>query len=303
MDGVRVGISAWTEPTLIASRAFYPRGAGSAEERLRYYATQFQLVEADSPYYFLPTPELTGRWVERTPDTFTFNVKAFSLLTGHPTNPKALPSDLSGEVLPRYRGAARLYAHHLAPEALSEVWRRFSQALLPLRSSGKLGAVLVQYPAWFQPSREHREEVAWVPQRLEGMRVGVEFRNGAWLQEHDLGTTLSLLRESGAALVCVDMPQGVPAAVPPLADVTSDSLAMVRFHGRDARAWTTPSVKVSDRFRYHYQPEELSEWIPRIRRLQEAAETVLIVMNNCYRSDAVDAARDLIAMLAPDGRP
>jgi len=31
-----------------------------AEERLRYYASIFPLVEADAPYYYPPTEEMAG---------------------------------------------------------------------------------------------------------------------------------------------------------------------------------------------------------------------------------------------------
>ncbi|HEY2802998.1 MAG TPA: DUF72 domain-containing protein, partial [Actinomycetota bacterium] len=52
MGEIRVGISSWTEPTLVKEGHFYPPGAKSAEDRLRFYAEQFPIVEVDSTYYF-----------------------------------------------------------------------------------------------------------------------------------------------------------------------------------------------------------------------------------------------------------
>src|SRR5436190_62683 len=52
---VRFGTASWTDPTMTAPGVFYPRGADSAEERLRFYASQFPVVEVDATYYALPT--------------------------------------------------------------------------------------------------------------------------------------------------------------------------------------------------------------------------------------------------------
>src|SRR5438445_435031 len=45
---VRTGTASWTDPTMTARGVFYPEGANTAEERLRYYATKFPVVEVDS---------------------------------------------------------------------------------------------------------------------------------------------------------------------------------------------------------------------------------------------------------------
>ena len=91
---IRVGTASWTDKTLIACGRFYPRGASTAEGRLRYYASQFRIVEVDSSYYAMPTPQTAQAWAERTPEGFVMNVKAFRLFTGHQTEPKVLHGDL-----------------------------------------------------------------------------------------------------------------------------------------------------------------------------------------------------------------
>ena len=80
-----VGTGSWTDPTLIKSKRFYPPGCSSAEARLRFYASQFPIVEVDSSYYAMPNGSNSVLWVERTPASFTFNIKAFRLFTGHQT--------------------------------------------------------------------------------------------------------------------------------------------------------------------------------------------------------------------------
>ena len=79
MGEIVIGITSWTEPTLIAGGHFYPASARSSEARLKYYATQFPIVEVDSTYYGLPNERNSGLWVDRTPDKFIFDIKAFGI--------------------------------------------------------------------------------------------------------------------------------------------------------------------------------------------------------------------------------
>src|SRR5438445_10340283 len=85
-----IGISSWTEPTLIKRGNFYPKGVSSAEDRLRFYASQFPIAEVDSTYYFPPSAQNAALWAERTPPAFTFPPTSYSLLTNHPTNSDSL---------------------------------------------------------------------------------------------------------------------------------------------------------------------------------------------------------------------
>src|SRR6266513_321249 len=164
---VLVGTCSWTDRTLVNESDWYPRRSMTAAERLAYYASQFPVVEADSTYYYPPTPEMSASWVERTPDAFTMNVKAYSLLTGHPTFPQSLWPDLQSEVAAEHRDKRSLYASHLPSEAIEEAWDRFRHALMPLHSSGKLGAVLLQYPRWFTPKEANRDELAAARRRRD----------------------------------------------------------------------------------------------------------------------------------------
>jgi uncharacterized protein YecE (DUF72 family) len=292
---VRVGTASWTDPTLLKS-GWYPKGAGDAESRLRFYATQFPIVEVDATYYYLPREQQAGLWVERTPPDFVFNIKAFSLLTGHPTRRKALPEDLLDEVAPEHRDKQRFYASHLSADGQAEVWRRFRDALLPLDSAGKLGAVLLQYPEWFTPRRSSREELAAIRDRLPGYQVCVEFRNATWMAtDNDRDRTLGLLREHNLPFVCVDMPQGFRSSIPPIAEATSPDLSVVRFHGRDPEAWQKKTV--TERFRYRYREDELAEWAPKVEHLSEQAREVHVLMNNCHSDDAVTNAAQLADLL------
>src|SRR5215469_8240203 len=151
---VRTGTASWTDPTMTAAGVFYPEGVSSAEERLRYYASRFPVVEVDATYYALPQEAMSRRWVERTPDGFVFDVKAHALMTGQPTEVKRLPKPIR-EALPEALAAkARLYPKDLADELLDEVWAAFRRGIEPLVEVTKLGAVFLQFPRWVFPSNQ-----------------------------------------------------------------------------------------------------------------------------------------------------
>src|SRR6266540_2257398 len=246
---VRVGTASWTDPTLVKSGRFYPPGTSTAEARLRFYASQFPIVEVD----------------------------------------------------PKHRDAQRVYADHLSSDAVDELWHRFHEALLPLDSAGKLGAVLMQYPEWFTPKHANREALRSLRERLPGYQVCIEFRNRTWLDEDgDRERTLDFLAAEGLPLVCLDMPQGFRSSMPPLAEVTAPELAVVRFHGRDREAWQHKGPTATPRFRYLYNQRELGEWVPKIEHLAEGARNVHVLLNNCYEDHAVVNARQLTDLLSAE---
>jgi uncharacterized protein YecE (DUF72 family) len=90
------------------------------------------------------------------------------------------------------------------------------------------------------------------------------------------------------------------SSLPPVAAVTADDLAMVRFHGRNTTAWETKSDTASERFRYDYPEGELREWVPRIEQMASQAGETHVLMNNCYQDYAVRNAAELGAMLDLD---
>jgi len=294
---VLVGTCSWTDRTLVSGTHWYPKKTMSAAERLRFYAEHYPIAEADSTYYFPPTPELTRRWVENSPPGFTMNVKAFSLLTGHPTRPNALWPDIREAIKEPFVGKRNVYPDHLPDDAVEEVWRRFAFALDPLREGSKLGAVLMQYPPWFTPRRDNRVELRRMRERLPGVPVCVEFRSPLWLaSDDDRDLTEGLLRELALSLVVVDAPPTSGLAT--VLDVTDDDLAVVRFHGRADDTWKADNASAAERFRYFYDDEELREWVPRLGALASRARTVHALMNNCYEDYGVRNAARLAELLA-----
>jgi uncharacterized protein YecE (DUF72 family) len=283
---ILIGTASWTDKSLVKS-GWYPDKASSAEARLRFYSSQFPLVEVDSSYYFLPTEANAKLWAERTPADFTFNVKAFSLLTQHPTKARAL-KDFGAE------GSDNIYLSNLDAPVVDRVWDAFLTGLEPLRRAGKLGLLLFQYPQWFPIGKANRAYVLECARRAAPDRICVEFRNKTWMSENNRDRTLEFLEGHGIPYVCVDMPQGFVSSIPPVVAATADE-AVVRFHGRNAKDWESGSVQ--RRFKYLYSPEELAEWAPRLAGLAAEAKTTHILMNNCYRDYAQQNAKELAELL------
>ncbi len=289
MGKILVGTASWTHKTLLESQ-WYPPEARTAEERLRFYASRFALAEVDATYYAPPAERTVGRWRDRTPEGFTFDIKAFSLLTQHPTRVDSLYKDLR-ELVPPKRS---VYLKDVPDLVAEEVWERFLSALRPLHEAGKLGAVLFQFPPWFPFGEHNRAYILRVKERCAPLRISVEFRNHTWLDEENRTATLDFLARHDVPFVGVDMPQGHASSVPPVLAATSD-LAVVRLHGHSAR-WDSGSI--DDKFAYLYGEEELRGWARRLEALAADAAVTHVVFNNCCGDHAQRNAERMAALLA-----
>ena len=293
MGEIRVGTASWTDRTLIAS-GWYPPEADTPAKRLSYYARQFPLVEVDATYYALPAEQTAAAWTARTPAEFVFNVKAFSLFTQHPTRVSALPADLRPSVEPL--GKSTVYLRQVDEAVAEQAWDRFLSALEPLRTAGKLGAILFQFPQWFPISRANKAYILQCARRSAPRQVCVEFRNRTWMTPENQQETLRFLADNQLPYVSVDMPQGYPSSIPPVVAATAD-LAVIRMHGHSDK-WA--SKDIHERFGYRYSPAELAEWAPKVRELAASAAATHVLFNNCYQDYAQVNAAQLEALLTSD---
>lgn len=276
--GILVGTASWTDKTLLACGRFYPKEAKTAEARLRYYASIFPLVEIDSSFYGIPAPANAQLWAERTREAFTFNVKAFRLFTGHQTDPKVLHKDIQ-QALATTRA---LYYRGMPPEISVELWRRFREALAPLRQAGKLGLVHFQYPPWLVCNREGHAHVAHCVEQMAGHTVSIEFRHRSWWDEAHRAGTIEFLRGLGAVHTIVDGPQGFANSVPLLAETTNLDCALVRLHGRNVDTYNIKgAASAAERFDYDYADQELREIMMDVVRLARKVRNTHVIFNNC----------------------
>jgi len=257
---IRVGVCSWADETL--TKVWYPKGIKSGEERLRYYAERFDVVEANSTYYRLPDPHLVENWTARTPEDFTMHVKAFGVMTRHPVKIDQLPTDLR-DVPTDARGRV----DRPPREYRAEVFRRFHDALEPLRSTGKLGGILMQFPPYIVYKPASLEYLEWSQEQLGGDEMMVEFRHASWLDEEHRADTLRFLEDHRMTHVIVDAPQTGGKNVSPTVVAATSDTGYIRFHGRNAETWNKRTGSAAERFDYFYSEDELHEWVPRLREL------------------------------------
>jgi uncharacterized protein YecE (DUF72 family) len=259
----------------------------SGEERLRYYAERFPTVEANSTFYRLPDESMVARWAERLPEGFVMHVKAFGLMTRHPVKLEVLPLDLQGEAPIDSRGRVERPSRELR----AEVFRRFLAALEPLRASGKLGGILMQFPPYVVPKPASYDYLEWAQHQLDGHEMLVEFRHRSWFEQPT--ETLGFLERHGMTYVTVD----APPSVIPLVVAHTTQTAYVRFHGRNEQTWYKRTGSTAERFDYLYSGEELRVWARTLRALAAEAEAVYALFNNNGRSPSTDVPRNLLGEL------
>lgn len=293
---ISIGTASWTDPTLIASKRFYPPGCTSAEARLRFYASQFPLVEVDSSYYAMPSASNSALWVERTPDDFTFNIKAFRLFTGHQTDRTKLPKDIQAALPPSDK--KNLYYKDTPGEVLRELWRRYIEAIMPLRDAGKLGAVHFQFAPWVLNNDDGRAHVEHCADVMEGFTLAAEFRHKSWFSEKSRDATLAMERDRGLVNVVVDEPNTATNSIPAVWEITNPDLALVRLHGRNHETWNIKeATAASSRFNYDYSDEELGELAEHIREVSKRVAKIHVVFNNNFEDQGQRNAKSLAVIL------
>ncbi len=278
---IRIGTCSWADEAL--SKHFYPPGL-PARERLTYYAEHYDTVELDSSYYRLPEESMAERWAELTPDDFVMHVKAFGVMTRHPVKKEQLPPDLRDAAPVDDRGRI----DRPPREFRGEIFRRFRDALEPLRSSSKLGVTLFQFPPYVVYKPASLDYLAWAREQMGDDELVVEFRHVSWFEPEVRDDVLSFLEEHELGLVVVDAPKVEAKNVPPtLLALTSPTL-YVRFHGRNAGTWNVRGKSAAERFDYLYSDDELGEWVEPLKELSAEAENAYVLFNNNNRSPSGD---------------
>src|SRR5207253_1483953 len=216
---VRIGTCSWADEAL--SKHFYPPKL-PAKERLAWYTQFFDTVEVDSTYYRLPGESMVEGWAERTPPGFVMHVKAFGLMTRHPVKLEVLPEDLRDAMPVDERGRVDRPPRELR----GEVFRRFLEALEPLRREGKLGGILFQFPSYVVFKDRSLEYLQWAREQLGDHEMLVEFRHVSWLDDEHRDETLRFLEELRTTRVHVDAPRiaGAKNVAPTVLALTSPTV-------------------------------------------------------------------------------
>jgi uncharacterized protein YecE (DUF72 family) len=270
---------------------WYPPGVRSGEERLRHYAEHFDTVEANSTYYRLPEEPLVTNWAERVPEGFVMHVKAFGMMTRHPVKADVLPPELREGAPIDDKGRIDRPPRELR----AEVFNRFHAALEPLRSAGKLGGILMQFPSYIVCKPYSFEYLEWAKEQLGGDHMLVEFRHRSWMEDENRERVFGFLEELGATHVIVDAPKTQAKNLVPTVIALTSPVGYVRMHGRNAKTWNIRGTSASERFDYLYSEDELHEWVDPLTRLAEEARELYVMMNNNGRSRAPNAPKGWIS--------
>jgi uncharacterized protein YecE (DUF72 family) len=159
----------------------------------------------------------------------------------------------------------------------------FRRGIEPLATSGKLGALLAQFPPSFKNTEPAREYLAQLLRRFGDYPVAVEIRHTSWSDA--LGDTLSLLNGFGAAWVQIDEPKfrfSIRQNYLP----NVEGFYYMRLHGRNAKQWWRHD-KSEDRYDYLYSGSELDEFVDTADAARRLVRKMYLYTNNHFSSKSV----------------
>ncbi len=278
---LRIGTSGWNYPSGRGTwnGIFYPpsRGRAKSFDELSFYAEHFNTVEVNSTFYGQPRAAVSRAWADRTPAGFEFSVKLYQKFT----HPKMFKDAFTKGVPARgLDGDALLDA--LARPNQSDL-DDFRTGIDPLASSGKLGALLAQFPPSFKDSPASRDYLVWLLEAFKDHRIAVELRHSSWSDA--MGDTLSLLNPFGSAWVQIDEPKfrfSIRQNFLP----NVEGLYYMRLHGRNAKQWWKHQ-KSEDRYDYLYADSELSEFVETVDAARSLVKKLYLYTNNHFSAKSV----------------
>ena len=165
------------------------------------------------------------------------------------------------------------------------------EGFAPLVEANRLGAVLLQFPSSFQNNAGNRDYLVGLHSQFAEYPLVLEVRHAGW-NEPDVLRTLQRL---GIGLCNIDQPIFESSLLP--SALTTAATGYVRLHGRNYDNWWTGSYAGS-RYDYLYSPEELTEWMDRIKAVAQAAQETYVIANNTYAGKGVVNALQIASLLA-----
>ncbi len=289
-DHLRIGTSGWSYPTGRGTwnGIFYPprQGRRRGFDELRFYAEHFNTVEVNATFYGQPRADVTRAWADRTPRDFEFSIKLYQKFT-HPR--------MFGERV--RRGLPPDALDDAAAGALAEPTQadidEFRTGIEPLAVSGRLGALLAQFPPSFHATPQTREHLAALLHAFAGYPTAVELRHRSW--SDDVAATLALLNEHGAAWVQIDEPKfRLSIRQNQLPNVRG--FYYMRLHGRNAATWWRHDSP-EDRYDYLYSANELREFSEVAGAAGRLVKKVYVYTNNHFSAKSVANAAMIKAQL------
>lgn len=268
---IRIGTSGWHYPSGNGTwnGPFYPKKRPRGFDELRFYADRFDTVEVNATFYRQPEPDMSRKWLDRTPDSFLFSIKLFQKFT-HPEMFLKRPGTADWDV------------------TLGDI-DLFRAGLDPIASAGRLGALLIQFPSSFHNEPNTQDYLRWLASAFADYPRAVELRHESWKGS-------PLVEETGSALVRQDEPFANIATT-----ATNNPLVYIRMHGRNKANWWKHEHP-EDRYNYLYTSEELEPVADFAKEEAAIEKRVLVYFNNHFSAKAVanaDILKNQVGQLAP----
>lgn len=257
-----VGVAGWDYPDW--GGIVYPSSAGRGFDRLAWLARFVDVIEINSTFYRPVAAKTAEAWARRVRNRpgFRFTAKAHRSWT------------------------------HEAWEEPAAVVQPTLAGLSPLRDSGLLGALLVQFPQSFHWNESNRARIARLLEAAAPWPLVVETRHVSW----DDDGAAAWIHALGAGWCVIDQPQVGRVTAPARPRVTS-GIAYLRLHGRNAAAWFDPQAGRDARYDYLYALDELEPLADAARGMGAIAKSLYAIANNHFRGQALANALQLKHLL------
>jgi uncharacterized protein YecE (DUF72 family) len=254
---IRVGPAGWSYKDW--EGIVYPPKKGSKLDPLAYLSELFDTIELNNTFYRPPTPQMSKSWARRV------------------------------EANSRFKFTSKLYRNFTHErESLTEADEgAFKAGLEPLMGSGRLGALLLQFPYSFHNNEENRGYLKELASRFKEFPLVLEVRHASW----DRAPAYQFLRELSIGFCNLDQPQ-VSYSIGPTKKVTGKT-GYLRLHGRNVKEWFREDAGRDARYDYLYNEFEIFEISERIRQISQEAEETYVITNNHYHGKAVCNALEL----------
>jgi uncharacterized protein YecE (DUF72 family) len=240
-------------------------------EILPYYnrTLGFDIVEIDSSYYQVFSPRVSESWVKRTTDDFRFAVKCHRDMTLNEMG-RVNPLEVNNR----------------------DTFKYFLTSFEPMIKSGKVITFLAQFGPVFFKNSASKDYIRRFREQFGNLPLTIEFRHKSWLIPEQRQDTFDFLRENNLGYAVVDEPK--IRSLAPLVPAATTDIAYIRFHGRNPQWFESGG---GDRYDYYYSDDELTEFIPFIRELENKTRITTVFFNNCHAGAALKNAVKLRQML------
>jgi uncharacterized protein YecE (DUF72 family) len=265
---IYIGVTGWGDHDSLYS------GQISSKDKLKEYAGHFPVVEVDAAFYAIQPQRNAEKWVNDTPDSFQFVVKAYQGMTGHMRGD--IPFDTN-----------------------KDMFKVFKDSLQPYIDNKKFAMALFQFPPWFDCRRENVDYLRWSKDEMGDIPCALEFRHQSWFTpKYRQGTLDFLKKEKWIHSIC-DEPQAGEGSIPTVLEAVDSEKILIRFHGRNYYGWQKKNAENwrEVRYLYRYNQEELQEWVSNIKGLAKNTKDIYVLFNNNSGGDAADNAKEMIELL------